>query len=319
MSLSRMTMRRTLLLLAGIVFILFIYISWKWFDVQELAGQWGTLIRHPQWLLLMFVAYGLSFALKAYAWRLYLGANEKLSIYYYGLMYSLLVNHLLPIKAGDLVRAGFLSRTTRHSWDESFHSVAVMRLLDMLVLGAISLAGALWLGLSATWFWIIGMLFLVIAAAFSSKLALLRRLPFVHKHLERFGGTMLSVRGIGVLALILLSWVLEAGVVYGVLRMTELPANMAHMVWANSVTIAGQAFHITPGGIGTYETTLSGTLAVLGIGWNAALSAAILSHAFKFIFAYAMGLYSFLRMPIGWREMKAWMKRKPQASGESST
>ncbi|MFC5471980.1 lysylphosphatidylglycerol synthase transmembrane domain-containing protein [Cohnella suwonensis] len=311
-----MTTKKLIKALAWAIFLLFLLLVWRWFDPRELFRQFGMLARHPDWLFAMFVAYWLSFVLKAYAWRTYAGTGGGIGLYYHGLMYSLLVNHLLPVKVGDLVRVGVMMRGTRASWDDAFHSVAVMRLLDMLVLGAISVAGAMWLGLSATWIGVGGLLAIAVVAAIGHNIEALRRIPFIGKHLEVFGKTFASGKGLIVIALVGLSWVLEAGVIYGVVRMSGLSEGAASLVWANSVTIAGQVFHIAPGGIGTYETTLSGALSALGVSGEAAFAAALLSHGFKFAFAYAAGCYSVLRMPVGWREATEWMRRK-QPFGES--
>lgn len=305
-------------LLAVFLFTCFLILSWKWFDLNELLHHMHTLTEQPQWLVFMFVAYLLSFMLKAAAWRMYVGSQERFGIFYHGIIYSLLVNHLLPVKAGDIVRAGFLMKTARKSWDDALHSVAVMRLIDMFVLGVISLIGVMWIGLSASWAWIILLIAGITVSVIILKLTPLRNIAFVQKHWAFFRSTMLSVKGLFVMICITVSWILEAAVIYGISRISELNLGAASLIWANSVTIAGQVFHITPGGIGTYESTLSGSLVVLGIGWKEAYAAAVLSHAFKFVFAYVMGGYSLLRMPIGWREMKAWMLNRQKSAKEKN-
>jgi uncharacterized membrane protein YbhN (UPF0104 family) len=127
---------------------------------------------------------------------------------------------------------------------------------------------------------------------------------------------MLSGKGLFAVLLIALSWLLEAGVIYSVARMLALQPGGAALVWANSMTIAGQLFHITPGGIGTYESTMSGSLVLLGVEGKDAYRAALLSHTFKFLFAYAAGAGSLFAMPIRWREAKGWIK---QAAGAHRT
>lgn len=306
-------------LLAVFLFTCFLILSWKWFDLNELLQHMRTLTEKPQWLVFMFVTYLLSFMLKAAAWRMYAGSQERFGIYYHGIIYSLLVNHLLPVKAGDIVRAGFLMKTARKSWDDALHSVAVMRLLDVLVLGVISCMGVLWIGLSASWAWIILIITGIMVSVVLLKLTPLRNMAFVQKHWAYFKSIMLSGKGVFVMVCVTVSWMLEAAVIYGVARIMVLNLGAASLVWANSVTIAGQVFHITPGGVGTYESTLSGSLVVLGIGWKEAYAAAVLSHTFKFTFSYVMGGYSLLRMPISWREMKAWMLKKQKSAKERTS
>jgi len=288
----------------------FIWMTWRWFDKDEWLGDLLLLVKQPQWLLFMFTAYLLSFILKAEAWRRYTGSNERLAIFFHGIIYSLLVNHLLPLKVGDIVRTGFLMKTAHKTWDEALHSVTVMRLLDMLTLCLYAGVGILMLGLPSSWLWVALLLAAAVLLAAIYKLPVLKKMPLIQKHLAHFKAAMLSGKGLFILAAIAVSWILEAGIIYGIASILELQLGAASLVWANSMTIAGQVFHITPGGIGTYESTLSGSLAMLGINGKEAYGAAILSHAFKFVFAFGMGAYSLLRMPLGWREARAWIKER---------
>lgn len=302
-------------MLALVWLVVFIAITWVWFDQQVLVQLWQKLVMQPQWLLFMFILYLGSFILKAEAWRRYVEPRAPLRIYFHGLIYSLLVNHLSPIKVGDLVRTGVLMKAGEKSWDDALHSVAVMRLLDLFVLGVFAGVGTLWLGLEASWLWILiflaGMIIVVFGyKIFGDKMSGIKRLPFLQKHLSHLNATLISSKGRMILALVAVSWVCEAGVVYGVVRILQLHLPFIAMIWVNSITIAGQVFHITPGAIGTYESTLSGSLVVLGIDWKAAYAAAILSHGFKFIFSYSLGLYSLIRMPIQWNEMKQWFTHR---------
>lgn len=314
-----MSIRKGFVFIAALLFLFFLFMTWRWFDLNAMLLQLSTLGKHPQWLILMIGAYWCSFVLKACAWKMYSGSDARFRIYYHGIMYSLLTNHLLPIKVGDIARAGFLMRNSRNTWDEAVHSVAIMRLIDMFVLGAVSVIGVLSIGLLASWTWIfllfLGIVFLLILL----RLTPIHRKPFVQKHWLHFKSIMLSRRGLRVLMLISVSWILEAGVIYGIAVISKLGLGAISLVWANSVTIAGQVLHITPGGIGTYESTLSGSLAVLGVGWEEAYAAALGSHAFKFVFSYVAGGYTLMRMPIGWREMKEWRSQKQKLSKEGTS
>ncbi len=316
---SAMSIRKWIVSVAVIVFVFFLFLTWTLFDADELFLHLHTLLVNPKWIVIMFGAYLLSFMLKAQAWRMYAGSQGRFRIYYHGIIYSLLVNHLLPLKAGDIVRTGFLMNNARKTWDEAIHSVAIMRLLDMFVLGVISAIGVACIGLSASWEWIVVLLSGILVLAVIIRMTSLHRVPFVRKHWKHFKAIMLSRNGLFVIILVTASWIMEAGVIYGIARIVQLNLSAVSIVWANSITIAGQVLHITPGGIGTYESTLSGSLVVLGIGWKEAYAAALLSHAFKFVFAYAVGSYTMLRMPIRLPEMRAWIKNKQKPAKERTS
>ncbi|WP_189017473.1 lysylphosphatidylglycerol synthase transmembrane domain-containing protein [Paenibacillus marchantiophytorum] len=286
-----------------------IILTWRWFDSKEWLSDVELLFHQPNWLAFMLIVYLASFLFKTAAWRIYAGQEVKFAVYFHAISYSLLVNHILPIKVGDGVRTGIFMKYGGKSWEEAVHSVAVMRLLDMLILAGIGGIGIVRMGLPSSWIWVTLLACSTVMLATAHYLPVIRKFPFVVKHSAYFQLKMLSGKGLVILGLITLSWVLEAGVIFAVVQMIGLQLGSMALVWANSMTIAGQIFHITPGGIGTYESTMSGSLALLGIDGKDAYRAALLSHTFKFLFAYSLGGYSLLRMPLHWREMKTWIRR----------
>lgn len=292
---------------AGLV-LAFAYLTWKLFDRELLAEGFRAALRQPGWLLAIFAAYSLSFVLKGEAWRRYVDRGQPLAAYVHGVHYSLLVNHLLPVKAGDLVRAGVLMKAAGKPWDIALHSVAAMRLIDLSVLGAISVAGMLGLGLAVSWIAVVAVVLVALLAAAFVKLVAVRRWPFARRHYERFADALGSGRGLRILGLVALSWLLEAAVLNGVVRLCGLRLDPVRAVWANSVTIGGQVFQVTPGGVGTYESVLGGSLAVLGVGLEQAYVVAVLAHAFKFAAAFVLGGYSVVRLPIGLKEARSWIR-----------
>ncbi|MCA0753551.1 flippase-like domain-containing protein [Paenibacillus sp. N4] len=293
--------------------IIFLMLSWQLFDLHLLVEQLRGMLAEPGWLFFMFVVYLLSFVLKAAAWQAYAGREHPFGLYLHGIFYSLLVNHLLPIKAGDFVRAGLLMKKARMRWDTALHSVVMMRLTDLFVLGTIAAAGMLGLGMAVSWYTIAGAAAAALILGAALKLMPIRRWPFVSRHAEQFKAVAISRQGPYIFALVAASWVLEAVILYGIARMADIRLGAAASIWANSVTIGGQLFHVTPGGIGTYESTMSGTLALLGVDWEKAYATALLAHAFKFAVSFLVGAYSLLRMPIGLQEARGWL-RMPRKS-----
>lgn len=87
--------------MAILLIVCSIVLTWQWFDSKEWLRDVELLFHQPQWLVFMFVVYLVSFLLKAAAWRIYTGSEVRFSIYFHAISYSLLVNHLLPVKAGD--------------------------------------------------------------------------------------------------------------------------------------------------------------------------------------------------------------------------
>lgn len=317
-----LTKKQVVRFMAILLVICSIFLTWRWFDSKDWLRDVGLLFHQPKWLVFMFIVYLVSFLLKAAAWRIYAGPEVRFSIYFHAISYSLLVNHLLPVKVGDGVRVGLYMKHGGKSWEDALHSVAVMRLLDMLVLTGIGGIGIVRLGLPSSWIWVTVLAGGTVILATAHYLPLIRKIPFAAKHSANFHLKMLSGKGLVMIGLITLSWVMEAGVIFAVVHMIGIELGTISLVWANSMTIAGQIFHITPGGIGTYESTMSGSLALLGVDGKDAYRAALVSHTFKFLFAYTLGVYSLWRMPLHWREMRTWIGRvtgqkKPSSNGDA--
>ena len=100
-------------LIAILLVVCSIFLTWQWFDSKEWLRDVGLLFHQPKWLVFMVIVYLASFLLKTAAWRIYAGQEVKFAVYFHAISYSLLVNHVLPIKVGDGVRAGLLMKAWR--------------------------------------------------------------------------------------------------------------------------------------------------------------------------------------------------------------
>ncbi|WP_420491035.1 lysylphosphatidylglycerol synthase domain-containing protein, partial [Neobacillus drentensis] len=112
----------------------FFYLTFKYFDGEWILNGIKAIIQSPIILMTILTVYLLSFCLKALAWKVYLNGRPRFSTCLLGVLYSLFVNHLLPIKAGDLVRMKIMSNRDDISGEDAAHSVIILRLLDMLCL-----------------------------------------------------------------------------------------------------------------------------------------------------------------------------------------
>jgi uncharacterized membrane protein YbhN (UPF0104 family) len=199
---------------------------------------------------------------------------------------------------GDLARAAVLTKRNAVSWDMAIHSVVVMRLLDMLVLGMFAGVGSFLIGWGTPWVWLMVLLLITIVIVLL-RFIVNRRMPtLLSKHMELLTQLIHSPKGIWIILLTAGSWILEAAVLYGIILALQIHFNPLQAIWLNSLTVAGQTFHLTPGGIGTYETTFTLGMGALGFDWTTAINAALLTHGYKFIFAYSVGMYAWIREPL---------------------
>jgi uncharacterized membrane protein YbhN (UPF0104 family) len=305
-------MKKGLLRWGGVfLFLIFIGISYRFFDLDYTIEKSTLLLAQPLWLLAMIIGYACAFLCRAWAWKWYMNKQVPFLTYLHALFYSLFINHLLPVKAGDVVRIGLLMKEKEISWDESLHSVVVMRSLDLMVLGFLAGVGSLLVGFSISWTYSIMLLLL---GGISGVLAFIwirtRNLAFLSRHLQIVKLAFSTRKGIWIGTLIFLSWLLEAIVVLGVSHAITVPISVWQSIWVNSMTIAGQVFHFTPGGIGSYESVMSFSLAGAGVSWSDAYIIAIISHGFKFVFSYIVGMYVLIKSPIRLGEVRQWIKEK---------
>ena len=182
-------------LIAILLVVCSIFLTWQWFDSKEWLHDVMLLFHQPKWLVFMVIVYLASFLLKTAAWRIYAGQEVKFAVYFHAISYSLLVNHVLPIKVGDGVRTGLLMKDGGKSWEDALHSVAVMRLLDMLVLAGIGGIGIVRMGLPSSWIWVTLLACGTVILATAHYLPVIRKIPFVVKHSAYFQMKMLSGKG----------------------------------------------------------------------------------------------------------------------------
>ncbi|WP_123042294.1 lysylphosphatidylglycerol synthase transmembrane domain-containing protein [Cohnella candidum] len=291
----------------------FVLLAARFLHGGELSSVMESLLRSPWTLVLMSLAYALSFYVKAWAWKIYAGAGQPVWKHLAPIGYSLLINHLLPVKAGDLVRTGLAAKMEGKKYDEALHTVAVMRAMDVSVLALYGVLGLALLGVA----WVPGAAWLLVPASVLGAVIVLLALRTAARKGSSFAlrqwellGRLRSGKALAAWLVTAVSWVLEGFVPYGVLHVLHASVSFVEAVWAGSMTVAGQIFHVTPGGIGTYETTMSASLAALGMDGETALAVAVVSHGYKFLFSFAAGAISWLILPISWKEGSGWLSRR---------
>ncbi|MGX2959667.1 lysylphosphatidylglycerol synthase transmembrane domain-containing protein [Peribacillus sp. JNUCC 23] len=292
---------------AVLILLVFVFLTFHYFDGKQVWKGLIELFEHPFLLCTIWIVYFLSFCLKAWAWQLYLNGKAHFSTCLIGILYSLLVNHLLPIKVGDLVRAKILTRDNKVSNEEAFHSVFVLRVLDMLCLIGITLIGLLSLKVSFKF---------PVSSIIAGGIFCMITLSVIHKYFPRFLKRHFSLfkkafsgkNGLAIIVITFLSWVLEGGILYGTVIVLNGELSPMETVFANSVTIAGQIFQITPGGIGNYESFLVFALSLLGFPLIEGYTIAVITHFMKFLFSYLAGAVVIVIYPISFQTIKGWIK-----------
>ena len=286
----------------------FLIMTFFYLDAGGILAEIKAIATKPGVLLFIFSSYFLAFLARGFAWKLYLNNRVRLTTCMYGLFYSLLLNHLLPVKAGDFARIGVMkAREPGITGHEAFNSVVILRVMDTAILFAMASAGLAFLELPLNgevllWLAVIGFVFTIILY-FKFR-------GFFDRQISIMKTAFSGWRGVWIFGLTLVSWVLEAAVIYGVVLNGGNMISFVQVIWVNSITVAGQIFQITPGGIASYETIMVFALGANGIAAENAYSAAVITHGLKYLFSFIVGGIALSAYPVPMNLLKKWTRER---------
>ncbi len=264
-------------------------------DISRVAEAVWEAFSEPRIVVFAAAAYTLAFWLRAVAWRWLLpaGAPSRVSA---GSLFSILqaglvLNHALPVKAGDIARPVLLARRGV-PLPAAVATTVAARGLDVLAL--VTIAGVVNatvvraelgdLVLPAIGLALVLML-LVVAGATSTLPARVRTWATEAVEVLR----SLTVRRLAVCGvLVVASWLLESAMVLAGARLLGLDLSVGAAVGATAFAVGFQVIHVTPGGLGTYEASMTGILVLQGMPPQEALALAVLTHGLKFAYAFTL-------------------------------
>ncbi|MGH3912067.1 MAG: lysylphosphatidylglycerol synthase domain-containing protein [Pseudonocardiaceae bacterium] len=233
----------------------------------------------PLPLATALACYAAAFLLRSWAWRVTL-PGLGLGQSWAALHVSLLGNHVLPLRLGEVLRVTSVLRRTPLAAQPVIASAVTLRAADLLaVLGLALLAvPGLVTGLVGSWWWVavvgIGA---VVALGVGWSWRLVR------------GGASVRLPTLSVGMAVLLAWVLESVVILQVTALAGYPVGLAEAVAVTAVTIAVQAVAVVPGGLGSYEAAATAALVALGVPAGPAFAIALTTHAVKTGYALLLG------------------------------
>ncbi|MBB6177484.1 hypothetical protein HNQ82_002318 [Anoxybacillus tengchongensis] len=285
-------------LISLICIVAFIWMTIHHFDARLLFDLMHRLVSQPWHTSYMFTMYGLAFVLRAIAWKWYL-PHTHFQTCVDGLFASLFINHIFPIKIGDVARIGICAKQNRIPFAIVAQSVIVLRLFDFIVLFLFAFSGAIvymqTLVRSA-------LVFPLVVAGIIALFVVLQQMnpSWIQKHKQHWNVIRKSRRVGPIVVAIVFSWVCEAVVLFEMAKMIAFPLSFTEALWVNSMAVGGQVFQMTPGGLATYEAVMAFALTRIHSDWEQAYALALATHLFKFLFSYVVGLYVWWRIPTLW-------------------
>ena len=278
--------------LGGVVVALAAIVFARSADWPELSAAAARFRAEPLTPVAALGLYAAAFVLRAAAWRTLTLSRPPLRQLVSNLHASLFLNHVLPLKAGEFARPLL---AVRHGMPgrEAAATTAVARSMDFAAVVLVALATVP----MARYAGGAGVAVLLAAAAVTAcatGLGVLRLSPAGQfpGRIEAFREGLRAVppRRIALAApLVLSSWAMEAGMVWAAAELLGHELTLRMAVGATAATIACQAIHFTPGGLGLYEAAMTAALVSFGVPAEDALSVALVSHALKYAYAISVG------------------------------
>ena len=264
-------------------------------DLALLGTAARSATANPLPVALAMAAYTLAFWLRAIAWRLLATTRMPVRTLHSVLQASLFANHVAPFKAGEVLRPAL---AIHHGMParEAVATTVTARTLDFVCLAAIAgMAISPYTTPGATGFAARAALSVIVAGAVAllavrwwlppAPLAIRPRLTAAHEALA----AVPLARVASATPLVAISWLLEAGMVFAAANLLGADVSWRLAIGATAFTIIFQAVHVTPGGLGVYEASMTAVLVSQGVPAGDALELAVLTHALKFAYSFTAG------------------------------
>jgi glycosyltransferase 2 family protein len=320
-----MTRTRVLIALVGVtISAVFLWLAVRDVDPEAVREALGNA---NIWLVLLASAVFMSgYLLQAIRWRK-IASTPQMSVrrFYEMALGGLACNNVLPVRIGEVVRAGWLSREAPMPGGRALGTVALDRVCDVIALALFLVVGIQAVPIPA---WLrnmvigaAGLLVLIVAALVFARLytrsqgrdrrerGRIRRI--VRDTIDFLGEPIGRHRAAVWLALSIAAWSIGAVGVFLVARSVGVALEPLEAVFIASALALGVAIPSSPGYIGTYQLIAVESLGLLDVEPSQALAFSILMHASWFVPTTLFG-----GAAIGWRAYR--MAERPEALARST-
>jgi uncharacterized membrane protein YbhN (UPF0104 family) len=249
-------------------------------DGAVLRETWHAIADSPGWLALALTCYAVAFALRSWAWtRMLPGLSFGQS--WAALHVSLLGNHVLPFRLGEVLRVTSVLRRTDLRAEPVTATTITLRLADLLSVAILALVAVPGLAseLIGAWAWALAV---VLATAAILAVAWARRLATRPDAAVR-------IPALTIVTTAFAAWALEATLAWQVAHAAGVNLEYHEAIAVTAVAIAAQTVAVTPGGIGSYEAAGTAALAALGVPASTAFAIALATHAVKTAYSFVLG------------------------------
>ena len=308
-----MTRSRVLVALGGLaISAIFLWLAVRDADPEAVRDALGDA--DIGLVVLASLAFMVGYFVQAIRWRKIAAAPQVGSRRFYEMVLGgLACNNVLPIRIGEVVRAGWLSREAPMPGGRALGSVALDRVCDVvalvifLVIGLQAVPTPAWLRnmiIGAAILLVVIAAALVFARVYARSRGRDRRergrvRRIVRDTIDFLGEPIGRHRAAVWLGLSILAWSIGAVAVYLVARAVGVDLDPLEAVFVGAALSLGVAIPSSPGYIGTYQLIAVEALGLLGVDDSQALAFSILMHASWFVPTTLIG-----GAIIGWRALR---------------
>ncbi len=313
-------------LLSGIaLYFAFRGVEWRAVaDGISSANRWLILSALPVLMLL--------FAARAQRWRLLFRPNRDVPLWstFRALNIGYMASAVLPLQMGEVARAYALGESESIDKARVLSTIAVERVIDVLVLLAVAvcLVPFVHLPAPATYSLAVVVMLIAVAIAFIAVAVLDRarvegwlefgfdrapqrfaaRLRELSRSLLDGLSALASLRTLAVvLAWSVISWALSATVIYMLLRAFSLDVPLAAAPFLLVVTTLAFFIPSSPGAVGIYDAAAVRSLtSVFGVALGSASSYALTAHALYLVPPTVLGAIFFVQHHLTLRRIRDW-------------
>jgi len=308
--------------------------------------DFGEMIREirtarPLPVLLGVLLATASFVLRAVRWKLLLRADTGTDVPFWPRWHAVamgfMANNVLPLRAGELVRAYAISTLGHVRFTGAITSLVVERVFDALTLVLLLAVGLLLSNLPAstmiagiplariaTFAGAGAMVAVVIGAVLIARpqlmeqilrsmlpegKALARLVSIGHGITDGLVGLRSPARLAGVIFWSLAIWLVGAASFFVMFSAFDIRVSFGGAVLLQSAMAFGIAVPSTPGFFGPFEAALVAVLSLFGVSDTTAFSYAVTYHLTTLIPVTLLGLVSLAVSPIAFRDIRAQTAR----------
>jgi uncharacterized protein (TIRG00374 family) len=321
---------------AGIA-VSIVLLWWTLHDV-DFHQVWGNIrAARPGPVLLGVLLATIPFGLRVFRWRLLLRREDGSALpaapLWHAIAIGFMANNTLPLRMGELIRALAASRLTGVRLTAALASLAVERLMDVLVVvlllgvglllaglpAGTTIAGvrlaSLTLSLSVVALAGLGVAALMVAFPRTAESAIRRVIPWPGLA-DRLAGLVEGVaqgmsalqspsRVAAVIAWSLIIWLVNAASFYVMFGAFGIGVDFAGALVLQGAIMFVIAVPSSPGYFGAFEVPVVAVLALFLVAKSDAVSYAFTYHLTTFVPITLLGLWSVARTGFGLREVRA--------------